>query len=175
MESIIAFLIGISLFLYAGLTIFETSLKTQEAITESWVEMESRATFRANTAVVPTDVAVMNGGSVVEVTLKNSGSSRVTDFDHWDVMFQYYDNSDDYYISWYPFASGGNPNNKWQVEGIYVDAASSTAEVFEPGILNPSEEIVIRLRVSPSIGSNTINMISIGTTEGITTSTLVER
>lgn len=175
MDTIIASIVTISLFLFAGLTIFETSLKTQETLAQSWIEMETRSSRQANSAILPIDIEVTGGGNVVEVTLKNTGGTRLDQFDEWDVMFQYYDSSNDYHISWYPFTSGGNPNNHWQVEGIYFEADSSTDEVFEPGVLNPSEEMILELRVSPKIKSNTIGMLLIATNDGITTSAQVER
>jgi hypothetical protein len=59
---------------------------------------------------------------------------------------------------------------EWTVSGIYVDANTLTPEVFEPGILNPDEEMVIQARVAPSVAMTTTNMITINTLNGITAS-----
>jgi hypothetical protein len=45
-----------------------------------------------------------------------------------------------------------------------------TAEAFEPGILNPDEEMVIQARVLPSVAMTTTNRITINTLNGISDS-----
>ena len=42
-----------------------------------------------------------------------------------------------------------------------------TAEIFEPGILNPGEEMVIEAKVNPVIGLSTSNMVVTSTPSGI--------
>ena len=48
--------------------------------------------------------------------------------------------------------------------------ASSTAEVLEPGILNPSEEMVLLTSVSPNVGIGTDNVVTVSTSRGIAAS-----
>ena len=78
-------------------------------------------------------------------------------------------------MGWYPYVSGPLGNNQWTVKGIYTDAAASQPEVFEPGIFNPGEELVVQLQLLPTIGMTTTNMIIIGTANGVTVPTLVNR
>jgi hypothetical protein len=44
--------------------------------------------------------------------------------------------------------------------------------VIEPGIFDPGEEIVITVKVSPSVGAGTTNLAVIATPNGITASTV---
>ena len=62
-----------------------------------------------------------------------------------------------------------------RVSGIYLDAATLTPEVFEPGILNPDEEMVIQAQLSPSVAMTTTNRITISSHNGINDSTYFVR
>jgi len=61
------------------------------------------------------------------------------------------------------------------VVGLYQDAATAEREHFEPGILNPGEEIVVRLRALPPVGPNTTNRAAISPANGVGTSILFTR
>lgn len=104
---------------------------------------------------------------IVEVTLRNSGQTKLGDFDRWDVIGQYYDSGGTYYIKWLPYTDGVLGNDQWRKKGIYLSAANQTAEVFEPGILNPGEEMVIEAKLSPAVGAGTTNLAVISTPSGI--------
>jgi hypothetical protein len=43
-------------------------------------------------------------------------------------------------------------------------------ELFEPGILNPGEVVLLRLKLSPQPGDGTTNLVSISTFNGVNTS-----
>jgi hypothetical protein len=59
---------------------------------------------------------------------------------------------------------------QWTISGIYVDADAMTPEVFEPGILNPDEEMVVQIKVSPSVAMTTTNLVTLNTLNGISAS-----
>jgi hypothetical protein len=61
------------------------------------------------------------------------------------------------------------------VEGLYLDASEGTEEVFDPDILNPGEEVVIQIWVSPPVGSPTTNLATVATPNGISASTAFTR
>lgn len=60
--------------------------------------------------------------------------------------------------------------NGWTVEGIYLDAGGSVVEVFEPGIFNPDEEMVIQVKIDPAVGGGTTNMVTLSTPNGVSAS-----
>ena len=101
----------------------------------------------------------------MEVTLKNEGNTKLADFDRWDVILQC--ESGD--VQWYPYGAG---DNTWGVGGIYLDYSEGTGEVFDLNILNPGEEMVIWVSISPAVGSPTINTATIATPNGISASTV---
>lgn len=123
---------------------------------------------RARTDLSPVGAQTISGGSVVEITLRNEGDTKLADFDQWDVILQYYDSGGHYYTEWYPFGSG---QNEWDVWDIFLEAPT-VHEVFDVDILNPGEEMGIWVSVSPQVGAGTTNLATVATPNGITASTV---
>ena len=171
METAIAALIILTVVLFGALTIAQVYLSSQDAIMTSWREMEERLGERARTDLSPIGAEAKSEGAIVEITLKNEGDTKLADFDRWDVIVQYYRANGDYLIKWLPYTEVAPPgDNQWTVVGIYLDASGAIPEVYEPDILNPGEEMIIRMKVSPPVGPATTNLATIGTPNGIGTS-----
>lgn len=162
METVIPASIVVALVLLAALTISERALTAQEAVSETWREVQERVGERARTDISPAGAETTNGGARVEITLRNDGDTKLADFDRWDVILQY--ESGD--VRWYPYDSG---LELWEVEGIYSEGAG---EVFDPDILNPGEEIVIWVHTLLNPAPAGIHRAIIATPNGITASTV---
>ena len=121
--------------------------------------------MRTELSLVSTSQPASN---TLEVTLENSGQTKIADFDKWDVIVQYYDDVGTYYSKWLPYTEETLGDNEWEVAWIRLNGA---AEVFEPNVLNPEEEIMIRAQLNPSVGAGTTNMVVVATPSGITAST----
>jgi archaellum component FlaF (FlaF/FlaG flagellin family) len=167
METVLTAFIILTLLLFAAGTLFEGYLTAQDTIQVSWQEMEERLGTQARTSLVAIDAQTQSSGSVVELTLRNDGSTKLTDFDQWDLIIQHYSASSTYAINWLPYVAGEPSNNEWSVVGIYMDAAGLIPEVFEPGILNPGEEMVVRARVQPPVGPSSTNLAALSTGNGV--------
>ena len=131
--------------------------------------------MQRQSVLTPLTATVGSGGGSVRVTVRNDGQTRLADFDEWDFLFHYYDTGGDYRFDWYPYTAGSPGLNQWTVSGIYRDATTLAAEMYEPGILNPGEEAIFELQLSPSIGLTTTSMLAIGTDQGVTISAFVDR
>ena len=116
---------------------------------------------RARTDLSTVDAETMAG--IVNVTLRNEGDTKLADFDQWDVIIQYYDDFDEYYIKWLPYAQ---PGDKW------VEIFPPEAQVFDPDILNPGEEMVVQISVSPLVKESSSKLVTIVTPNGIAASTV---
>jgi len=175
-ETAIAALIVLTVVLFGVLTIVQGHLSSQDAILESWREMEERTGGRARTQISAIGAGTESQGSTVKVTIKNEGETKLADFDQWDVVVQYYRATGDCLMEWLPYTETIPPEeNRWTVVGIYLDASTSTAEIIEPGILNPDEEILIQAKVNPPVGPHTTNLATIATLNGISTSAVFTR
>ncbi|MCB8942982.1 MAG: hypothetical protein H6658_04440 [Ardenticatenaceae bacterium] len=175
MESVLTAFIIILLILFGGLTLFQDSLTAQETLHISWQEMETRLTEQAHTDLTPISAETKSSGSVIELVLRNDGDTRLVDFANWDIIVQYYTASSNYNIAWLAYDASAPTAGEWTVVGIYSDTANAISEQFEPQILNPGEEMLLRLRVVPPIGPNTTNLATIATDNGTTTATLFTR
>jgi flagellar protein FlaF len=156
MEIVIAGLIIITLILFGLLTISQSILSAQDAILESWREMEERLEERAKTDLSPIGAETSIAGSTVWITLKNDGDIKLADFDRWDVILQYTADGGPH-VEWYPYEL------KW---------TTTITDVLEPGILNPGEEMVIDVSVSPWVAEDTTNLALVAAPNGISATTV---
>jgi flagellar protein FlaF len=171
METVISALIVIALLILAIVGLSQVSISSQASIAESAGLMQERTGDRARTNLMSLGAqttALDDTTDAVQVTLKNSGSTKLSDLVQWDVILQYTDSTGNPAAKWYPSGSG---TNQWSA-AIYSNASSQTPEVIEPGIFDPGEEMVITVKVSPSVGTSTTNLAVITTPNGITASTV---
>lgn len=126
--------------------------------------------------ILRTQLSVLNsdttGQNIVQITLKNIGQTKINNFERWDFIVQYTDTDLQSQIKWLPYVSSAPTDNQWTVEGIYVTAVNGKVEAFEPGILNPGEEIVLEAQMSPQISANTSIMVNIAAPNGISVSSI---
>jgi archaeal flagellar protein FlaF len=164
MESVITGVLIITLLLLTVLTVTHSYLSTQDALYRSWRDMESRLGERAHTSLTPVRAQTSGGGGTVEVTLRNDGQTKLADFAHWDMIVKY-DTGTQSLIEQLPYGSGVN---QWAPTAIL--AGDGLAEVLDPGILNPDEQIVLRVLLSPAVGLGTRNAVTVVTPNGISAS-----
>lgn len=146
------------------------SFTSVDLLAEAWSRMEARSGDIARTELEV--VSTSRNAQMVDVVLRNAGQTGLRDFEEWDVIIQYYQASGTYYQVWLPYAESDPPgNNQWTVEGIYVDAAAAEAERFQPGIVDPDEEVKVRIKLSPAARTEA-NQAIIGTANGVSISTL---
>jgi flagellar protein FlaF len=170
METAITALIVIGVMLLAILSVSDRSITAQSVISEAAREMQEREGERARTNLEVLSATSSAQGQFVQVTVKNSGLTKLADFQVWDVLLDYSDGTAER-VRWYPYGSGVN---KWD-EQLYQVASPPSAEFFDPGIFNPGEEMVITVEVSPAVGSGTTNLVSITSPNGITASAVFTR
>jgi len=106
----------------------------------------------------------LSWASWLRVTVANSGQTKLADFARWDLIAQYYDSTGNYHSAWLPYTSGTPGDNEWAKARICLHGQPET---FEPGILNPWEEMAILARLSPPPGADTTGNIVIAAPNGI--------
>lgn len=176
MESAISSLILFTVGIFAALTISHTFLETQDTLWATEQLRQEDILERERTNIEITGAETQNSGSIVRVKVRNSGHVKLADFERWDVVVQYYtdglqeEDPNLYQVDWLPYTTGIPADMQWTVSGIYLDADTLTPEVFEPGILNPDEEMVIQARLLPSVAVTSTNLITLNTLNGISAS-----
>lgn len=140
----------------------------------SWKQMGER-----DTAILRTELSQMaqtpagegcGGLSTTYVTIANTGMTKLADYDEWDVIIQYQDTGGGRWVKWLPYNPSSPGDNEWGIFGIYLDETAGKPEMFEPGILNPGEEIKITVKLNPAIGDNTTNLMTVSTPNGVSAS-----
>jgi hypothetical protein len=63
--------------------------------------------------------------------------------------------------------------NQWAVAGIYTDAEANIPETYNPGILDPGEELALHISVAPPIAHDTAVRVAVATDNGVSASTVL--
>ncbi len=173
METVLASIILITIFFFGVMTISDTYFSVQDTILVATQAREARNEARTRTALAVVGIETKSAGTIIEITLRNGGTTKLADFDQWDLVVQYYTAAGVYVTDWFPYVASPAPDdNQWTVTGIYSSAAGAIAEVYEPGILNPGEEMVIQVKVSPAVGADTTNLATIAVSNGVSLSAI---
>lgn len=176
MDSALATIILATVVLFGILTLTDSYFTTQDALMIATQAMEARSRELAGTSLTLLAAETKSAGAFVELTFRNSGNTKLADFDQWDVIVQYYTAQGVYFMQWLPYVTTTTPgDNQWSVAGIYREAATTATEVYDPTILNPGEEIVLRIKLFPVVGPQTTNQVTIAVSNGISQSAIFER
>lgn len=168
METAIVSLLCIALIVFGGMTMSKGFLTSVDASTAGLENISQRDETTMRTSLASVDTSTPSADTL-EVVLENSGQVKLANYDKWDIIVQYYDDTGNYDIKWLPYTEGTLGDNEWEVAWIRLE--NGDPEVFEPNVLNPEEHIKIRIKLNPSVGVGTTNMVVVATPSGITTST----
>jgi hypothetical protein len=166
-ETAIVSIICIALVVFGGMTMSQGFMTSVDTSTTGLEEIGQRNETIMRTEITPVS-AHQPAADTLELTLENSGQTKLADFDKWDIIVQYYDGTGTYHITWLPYTEETLDDNEWELAWIRLNGA---AEIFEPNVLNPGEQIMIRAQLDPPAGAGTTNMVVVATPAGITAST----
>ncbi len=169
MSNAIVALVVIALMMAAALTWSQAAYTSFDSVSQSL-----KQTVQTTQEVLRTDIKVVDAqtqGDSVEVSVLNSGEVHLAQFANWDVVVQYYDASGEYHISQLSYTENSSPGEgQWTIVGIYTDESLGQKEVFEPGILDPGEVMLMRLSLAPLPGAGTTDFINVSSANGVATS-----
>lgn len=169
MSNAIVALVVIALMIIAALTWSQAAFTSLDSAAQSL-----KQTVENTQEVERTDIEIVNvqrQGAFREVYVHNNGEVHLAQFANWDVVVQYYGASSTYYIRRLTYTVASNPgDNQWTIATIYSDQSRTQTEVFEPGILNPGEVALLRLRLTPTPANGTTNLVSVSTANGVSAS-----
>ena len=80
MESAISGVIVITLLILVVFTVSHTFLSMQDSSQRAWRDFQARSQDRARTELEPIGAETVAAGAQVEITLRNSGQTRLADF-----------------------------------------------------------------------------------------------
>ena len=164
MENAIISLICVVLIVVGGMTLSQGFLTSADSSSMALEEQGNRDKDILRTELSPQSASVDGAGTTVNLTLENTGQTKLADFTKWDLIVQYFDSGGQYVTTWLPFTSGSLSDNEWKVNGIDLNGVPET---YDQSILNPGETVEILAQLDPPVGDNTTNMIVASTPNGI--------
>ncbi|MBN1190643.1 MAG: hypothetical protein JXA46_12890 [Dehalococcoidales bacterium] len=167
METAFVSIICVALLVIGGMTMSRGFLSSIDNTSANIDSISQRNEQRMRTNITVEEVT-QPAANQLEIHMDNIGQVKLAEFAKWDVIVHHRDNANEYYVTWLPYTVSSPGNNEWTVEGIYTDAG--LPEVFEPGILNPDEELVLEAKISPPIKSESDNLVIVTTPNGVTVS-----
>ncbi len=173
MANIVIGAITVGMILLGSITLISASLSAAGELSLTWDEVLKRKGDKSRTEMTLITADIAGAGTDIDVSILNNGQSALVDFTDWDAVIRYYDttNNTGLNIKWLEYATSSPPSaNQWEVEGIYLDSVTKDAEIFEPNIFNPGEEMIVRVNITPAIPAGTDNVVTIGAENGISLS-----
>jgi hypothetical protein len=167
METAFVSMVCVVLIVIGGMTMsrgFLTSIDSTSSNIDS-ISQRNEEIMRTNVQVLS---ASQISGNRLEATLQNIGQTKLADFSQWDIIVHNQDVSDQFHVTWMPYNPSELNSNEWNVKGIYTLA--DLPEVFEPGIFNPDEKMIIQIEIDPSVKNGSTNQVLITTPNGVTVS-----
>ena len=150
--SVIALTIMITAIFAVLGSLFDSNATTSRALVDEGIALSE--IVQARVTVTRAQVSGDDVRTNVDVTISNTGNVNYGNFDEWHITVEYKSESGGLEIKRLSF-SDVTSDNRWMLRAIYEDAASALQEVVDPNVLNPREEMVIRLRLNPAVQENT--------------------
>jgi hypothetical protein len=167
METAFVSIICVALLVIGGMTMsrgFLSAIDNTSANIDT-ISQRNEQIMRTNISVLE---ATQPASKKLELHISNIGQVKLADFAKWDIIVHHMDNSSQYYVTWLPYVASNPGNDQWTVKGIYTQ--TGLPEVFEPGIFNPDEELVIECDLAKAIKNGSENLAIITTPNGVTVS-----
>ncbi len=164
MAALVVSIICIAMILVGGMTLSQGILTSVDTAATSVQEISVREGEMMRTDIDAVRAAYLAWSDLLRVTLKNTGQTKMASYDKWDVIANYFDSTGNYTSRWLPHTDSTPVDNEWQNARIGLNGPT---EFFEPGILNPEEEMVILAHLNPPPGNATDGNITVATPNGI--------
>jgi hypothetical protein len=158
-------IICIAMIVVGGMALSQGILTSTDSQAISAESISVREGEMMRTGLDTLRAAQLTWGDCLRVTVKNNGQTKLASYDKWDIIVCYEDGAGQTYSTWLPYTANATPgNNEWTKDRIGLNGP---VEYFEPGILNPGEEMVILAHLDPLPGAGTTGSISLTTPNGI--------
>jgi hypothetical protein len=170
MTNLIVAMILIAGIFMAAVLLSLSSIGPQAEVSEAMKKIEQTTGEMSRTEIETVTINVTGAGDDVELTVRNNGQQSLHVGEEWDVIIAY-DNSSTstglrvVHLGFTDAASPGS--DEWVIEGIYLDAANSEAELFGRDVLDTGEEMVINAKLASAISDSSTNTVAFATPNGV--------
>jgi hypothetical protein len=157
-------IICIAMIVVGGMTLSQGILTTADTSAVSVESISVREGEIMRTDLYVTRAEQLTWSDYFRATVRNTGQTKLASYDKWDVILSYIEGGGSTYSRWLPYTASTPGNNEWQKARLGLNGP---LEFFEPGILNPGEEMVILAKLDPAISSNATGDITFTTPNGV--------
>ena len=152
--TVIAAMVSVSIILLTSYVCSNGGFYMADRITDSVMEMQDNENDILKTGIEITNISTHNETNI-NVSLNNKGSTKIGDFDHMDVIVNYFDTSDNAKTRWIPYRqSVSKLENSWTNGNI-------TPDIVNPEILDPDEEIELKISLEDPMKDEKKNWIMV--------------
>lgn len=162
--TVIAAMVSVAIILLASYVCSNGGFYMADRITNSVMEMQENENEILKTGIEIT--GYYTDGTNISLYLHNTGSTKIKDFDHMDVIVNYSNQSGNAKTRWIPHQEdAGNLINEWTVNKTFNPDLGSP-DFVNPGIFDPDEKMKLQISLEDSLKNNSINWIMVATPNG---------
>jgi hypothetical protein len=166
---LVAFFVTVTTAFAAITGVMDTSSSRTEALADS----DQRVIAELESSFKIVGVSQSNGHQRIELIVTNNGRRAFTDFKDWDITVRYDQTGSPEETDLVPFYSETLVDGSWVTASFWLEH-DSQAELIEPGILNPHEEVEIHVQVNPKLEHGTWVVVTFTSPYGVTESIAFE-
>jgi hypothetical protein len=167
LAAVIVTIICIAMIVMGCVILSQGVLTSADATALSVEDITLREGDLARTNLEAARAAELSWSDLLRVTVRNTGQTRLAGYDKWDFIVDYTDAGGVQHSRRLLYTGGAPAANQWQNARIGLNGP---VEFFEPGILNPEEEMVILARPDPPPGSAAKAGITVAALNGASSS-----
>ena len=164
METAIVSIMCIVLIVLGGMTMSQGFLTSADTAALGVEEISVRDGEIMRTHIDISHVTSLHWSDCLRIWMDNTGQTKLASFDKWDIIADYADAGGSRYITWLPYTSEAVSNNEWEETQLFVNGR---AEVFEPEIFNPGEEMLAHALLNPPPGGVTSGNVTVSAPNGV--------
>jgi hypothetical protein len=163
MATIIVSIICIAMIVVGGMTLSHGILTSTDTAALSVDKISVREGEIARTRLDTLRAEYLTWADRLRITVQNTGQTKLASFGKWDLIINYNDGGS-WRNVWLPYTEGELGDDEWQKAKIGLNGSS---ESFEPGILNPGENLVMLAKLNPLPGDNTTGEMTVVSPNGV--------
>jgi hypothetical protein len=164
MATVVVSVMCLALVIVGGMMLSQGILTSADNAAVSVAAISSREADISRSAVSELTVESVTFDDALRARVRNNGLDKIAAYDRWDIIVRYEDAYGASYATWLPYAAGTPGNNEWTVADIWLNGPN---EFYDPGILNPQEELVIYAPLDPAPAAGTEAEVTVIAPNGV--------
>jgi len=164
MATVVVSIMCIALVIMGGMMLSQGILTSADSTAGSVLTISSREAEISRTAVSEVTVESVTFDDALRVRVRNTGLDKLSSYERWDVIVRYNDAGGEAHAVWLPYTEGVPALNEWTVADIWHGGPN---EFFDPGILNPQEELMIYAPLDPAPGPSSAAVVTVIAPNGV--------